>query len=426
MPVTRLSLGSRRFRWVLSATCLTSFAEFLVEAIIYAWIATSPSFDDSQRPVLIGAYIVFSTTPRILSGILLGVTVDRVGGTRALLISSLGRTGVLLASLCMMIVSGHDEHLTAILLIVATSILSALNQLFFIARAVVVREVVPPEHRPHAASLSMAVLTSASIVAAAAGPAVLIGLGLVGSLFIANCLFALGAFVSSRVGYDCSEDAVQESTAPEKGFFASLVEGWAVSWGVSELRYVLVGATIYGIPLGLNNVALILLWTAGKGFTVVEFGLASSLFGIGALIGSLVTPVFISRLGLRVVFVAVLCIMGLTYVGLGLVDAMVPSFVFMFLAGVFVSAYGVAQGPLLQNAAPPELLGRVSATVSSASAVSSLVASGLAAALFALVPVASVYGITVAAGGVLAVLGGALICAPVRASVAGGSSRAEL
>ncbi|MEZ2370935.1 MFS transporter [Arthrobacter sp. RCC_34] len=397
------------FRRLLQVMSASVFAEFLLESVVYCWIVAATAADPGVRSLLLGSYVVLSTIPRIFGTAVMGVWSDSLGAALSLKISTAARAGLAVVAVGSAYLGRAEAPVVAVVLFVLVVACSTANQLFAAARAKAVQLFVPQELRGSASSLSMTVLTALSIVSASLGPFAFSLAGLEVCLLLITGLFAVGAALAfagfPRGGRG---DGLPPSARP--GFLEALVEGWKVTWTVRRLRVVLLGSVLYGVPLGVNNVALVLLWVDTKGGTLIDYGVGSSLFGVGGFVGAVAAHRLVNRCDLHRLFAASLGALGISYALLAWTPDHGVSFGLMFASGFLFSLYAVVQSPILLEAAPPELTGRVVSTTAGVAALSSLAAAVVVSLLFALpgaggllVPWA------VCLGGGVTVLGGALL-----------------
>ncbi|WP_180967265.1 MFS transporter [Zhihengliuella halotolerans] len=416
-----LILRDRKFACLLTLTGFVSAAEFLLEAVVYAWIVVITSGDPELRSLLLGVYVLISSAPRFIFGIVGGVFSDKFGASRVLLLSNVGR--VLFVAVCLLVLgaAGARESVQVVSVFVVVCVCSSLTQFFLPARGTLIRQMVSEEQRATAASVSMALMTIVSIACAASGPWVFATTGLVAAMWIVLALFAAGTVLAlvlrsvvrrwniSRVlPGDVQADV---AAGRDSGFWRRLVDGWRACWGVPNLRLVLLGAVFYGIPLGVNNVALVRLFIDHGGLTIVDYGMISAAFGAGSFVGALLAPVASRRYSDSFLYSMSLAGLGATYAGISLYQSLIASSLLMLMAGLFFSSFVVLQSPMLLAAAPEGMTGRVISTVSSGTALVGFAASLVVSLLFAALASVGTYPfpIAVASGGVLTVLGGLFI-----------------
>ncbi|MGO4453386.1 MFS transporter [Arthrobacter sp. RAF14] len=397
------------FRRLLEVMSATIFAEFLLESVVYCWIVAATVGDPVLRSLLIGSYVVFSTLPRIFGAAVMGVLSDSLGAARSVKLSTAARAGFAAVAAVASFLGRTDVPVTAVLLLALVVACSTFNQLFTSARAKTVQQFVEPDLRGTASSLSMTVLTALSIVSASLGPFAFSFAGLELCLILIAGLFVLGT-VLSLSGFPRGHPGGPLPAVSRPGFLGALFEGWKVSWTVPRLRYVLLGSVLYGVPLGVNNVALVLLWVDTKGGTLIDYGLGSSLFGVGGFVGAVAAHRWVKRWSLRRLFSSSLTSLGVSYGLLAWIPNLQFSFALMFASGFLFSLYAVVQTPILLDVTPPELTGRVVSTTASVAALSSLAAAAAVSVLFALAGSGGgLVSWAVSVGGGLTVLGGALL-----------------
>ena len=397
------------FRRLLGVTSATVFAEFLLESVVYCWIVSATVGEPVLRSLLIGSYVVLSTLPRIFGAAVMGVLSDSLGAAGSVRLSTAARALFAVVAACASFLGRAEVPVTAVLLLALVVACSTLNQLFTAARAKTVQQFVEPELRGTASSLSMTVLTALSIVSASLGPFAFSFAGLEACLILIAGLFVLGT-VLGLSGFPRGDRGGRLPDVAGPGFFSALFEGWVVSWTVRRLRYVLLGSVLYGVPLGVNNVALVLLWVDTKGGTLIDYGLGSSLFGVGGFVGAVAAHGWVRRMSLRRLFSTSLAALGVSYGLLAWTPDLRLSFALMFVSGFLFSLYAVVQSPILLEASPPELTGRVVSTVASVAALSSLVAAAVVSLVFAVAGSGdALVPWSVSVGGGLTVLGGALL-----------------
>lgn len=403
-------LRSYDFRRLLGIIASTTLAEFLLESVVYVWIISATSEGSGTRSLFIGLYVLVSTVPRIAGGTLLGVYADAVGARRSLLIANCGRAACAVVFGVATWLSSDSNGFIAAFLLVFVSLCASLNQLFLASRAMFVQQIISSKDRPAAASLSMTILTALSIASAAFGPFMFEYAGLIPSLIVVTALFGVGTLLSFPLTSPGTSDNKTGLNTRKIGFIGALLEGWRVCWAVPSLRHILVGSVCYGIPLGVNNIALILLWVEIKQSSLSEYGVASALFGLGAMVGSALAPRIMRLLSMYRTYASSLVALGLSYCALAFISDRNMSFAMMFSAGLFFSLFSVTQSPILMDSAPPEMTGRIFSTTSSAASISALFAALITSAILSipdshttLIPAA------VCTGGVLTIVGGSLL-----------------
>lgn len=403
-------LKTKGVKRLLSLISFVSFAEFFLESLIYIWIVSSTSTNQALQVVLLGFYVACSTIPRIIGAALLGVAADRIGARRSFIVSSLSRSVICLFMVTMFGVTEKSNIILIVVMLVGVTAFSTLNQLFLSARAQAIQELVPKPLRATAASFSMVLLTGISITSSAVAPSLFEVAGIVPCLLIVLIALIFATILSYASPYKGLVHHTPQSTTQIHKFFVELKDGWDACWKVPYLRMVLIGSVCYGIPMGINNISLILLWVEQKQASFSQFGMASALFGAGGLVGSLVSSLVAKKISNNRTYILSLIALGAIYFALSYVNNLPFSFALMFIGGLFFSIFAVLQSPILLNSSPKELTGRVVSTTNAATALSSLIAAMCISGLFAILPFGSImYSHAVALGGALVMFGGLLL-----------------
>lgn len=404
------------FARVWSILTLTSVAEFLLESAAAVWAVDVFGAGSPQAALTVGLLVLVSTGPRLVFAPLAGVMTDRSSYRRVLVLANLGRTAVLAAAAVVAATAGAGAGYASVLLL-TLAVLSCLQQYLPPARAAAVQAVVPEADRPRASSLTMIALTVVAVAAGGLGPVLYIRLGLPVLLVIALVAFAAAAGLA--LGLPVTPKNPQPRRLGVRAFWSDVVDGWRTCWQHAELRTLLLGVAVYGVALGVNGTALPLFVMGTLGLEAHWFGLVTAAFAAGNLVGALVTPRAIAAWTDLTVFRSGLVLLGAGYVAFALAPNGVVAVAAMGLCGALFAAFSVAQGPIMQRAAPPGMIGRVATTTGPLMALVSLAGTGAASLAFAVVNRGAggasaaegpqVYRVAILAAAVALIIGGVLV-----------------
>lgn len=411
-------------RWYLNAPfarvwgvlTLASVAEFLLESAAAVWAVDVFGAGSPQAAIVIGLLVVVSTGPRLVFAPLAGVMTDRSSFRRVLVLANLGRAVVVAAAAIVAVTAGAGPGYAAVLLL-ALAVLSCLQQYLPPARAAAVQAVVPEADRPRASSLTMIALTVVAVAAGGLGPVLYVRLGLPVLLVVALVAFAAAAGLAR--GLPASPSHLQPARPGLRAFWSDVADGWRACWRHPELRTLLLGLAVYGVALGVNGTALPLFVLGTLGLEAHWFGLVSAAFAAGNLVGALLAPRAIAAWTDLTVFRSGLVLLGAGYVAFALAPNGVVAVVAMGLCGALFAAFSVAQGPIMQRAAPPGMIGRVATTTGPLMALVSLAGTGAASLAFAVANRGAggaaaaegpqVYRVAILVAAVALIVGGALV-----------------
>lgn len=414
-PTTRWYLTAP-FARVWSILTLTSVAEFLLESAAAVWAVDVLGADSPQAALTIGLLVVVSTGPRLLFAPLAGVMTDRSSFRRVLVVANAGRALVLGGAAVVAATAGAGPGYAGVLLL-TLAVLSCLQQYLPPARAAAVQAVVGEVDRPRASSLTMIALTVVAVAAGGLGPVLYVRLGLPVLLVIA--FVAFGAATALAPGLPATPPSANPARPGVRAFWSDVVDGWRTCWRHPELRTLLLGLAVYGVALGVNGTALPLFVLGTLGLEAHWFGLVTAAFAAGNLVGALVAPRAIAAWTDLAVFRSGLVLLGAGYVVFALAPNGVVAVVAMGVCGALFAAFSVAQGPIMQRAAPPGMIGRVATTTGPLMALVSLAGTGVASLAFAVATRGAggaaaaegpqVYRVAILMAAVVLIVGGALV-----------------
>jgi MFS family permease len=398
-------LISRDFAWLWVAQAASSFGEYLLASTVTVWLITGLAAGEPELPALVSAVVVTSTLPRLIVAPLVGVLVDRWPAGRVMVSADLIRFALLLPMLA--IAARGGDALVIVALLVTLMLIGTASQFFLPARAAALQVLLPEDRRAEAAGKMMFAAVGIAVAATSAGPALYALLGPLPALAVNALTFALSAVCVSRV--EGARSARPDADAARR-YWPEFVDGLSVAWRTPSIRLVIVGVSVYGLSLGINNSVLALFALRSLGLAPAQYVVVSGAFSLGGLAGSVLAPRLAAVVTPRTAFLAGLGSMGAIYVAYSQVRAFEAA---VALMGIAFSLYVVAQGPILQAATPPGFMGRVTAITTPAVALTSLLGTVATGWLLSVVRDArpSVYGNAILVGALLLCLGASAIAA---------------
>ncbi len=311
----------------------------------------------------LGIAFVCEMLPALLFSLLGGVLADRWPQKRTMIAADLARGASLL--LLLHVASAKHFGPSDLTLFYAVSFLVASFSCFFgPARQSLMRLVVPKEHLMQANSLIFSGMQGCYLLGPAIGGLLLAYLA-PKSVFVFDALtFAASALIVSAIRLDPAAAPVRKPPRGPKGVWEDAREGILYIAGSRVLRPALILLLCMVTSSEVTNLLEFPfvrdLWHGGSSqfATLVSLGFAASLLAGAAGMGPLgsVPP-------------ARLLLVGLTLMGLsGLVFAQTSGLVLggamLFVSGAGNSVANIGNMTLFQATAPPEMQGRVSATIS--------------------------------------------------------------
>jgi MFS family permease len=354
---------NRDFLLLWGGQAISGLGDIIFATTLALWIAGGLARGQSWAPQAVAGVLVVSALPDLLIGPLAGVFVDRwdrrrtmlrMDGLRALLIAVL----TVPTGLVPLLPPGLATRSVALASIYLIGFLAAVCGRFFSpARMAALGEVVPKHQRPRASSFGQMTTSIAVILGPPAAAALYFGAG-PGPALALNALSFLVSYLAIRT-VRVPPLARPRTVGGESTFRGELVAGLRYFRRSRVLSTVLITAALIMLAVGaLNALDLFFLrWNLHAPLRL--YGVLSAAYGGGVLLGAALAGRMAERLGLaRGFWLSTIAFGALTlaYARLGSFALAVPVFVGV---GVLNAAINVTMAPLLLNATPRELVGRV-------------------------------------------------------------------
>lgn len=347
--------GDRNFRLIWGAASVSAFGYYVTDIAIPLLAISELDVSSFE----LGLIRVVQQLPNLLFGLVLGVLVDRMRKRRLLIWSDIIRAVVLLA----IPLAAFRDMLNLPLVLVVVFFVGAFNLLFDISDGAFIPLVVPRDRLVEGNSKIEASYATAQM----GGPA--IGGALV-SLFTAPF-----AILITAVTLLSSASLIKRSTVVEptpvvnhgRSVRADIGEGLGFVWNHQILRPVLITAAGHNFFGWIFLSVYVLYMKRNLGISDFQVGLVFAAGGVGALMGTLITPALNRRFGIGPVMVTGNLLFGVT--GLLIPAAiLIPSYaleiviVCEFLQYLCELPFFLNAITLLQLQSPDAMRGRVMST----------------------------------------------------------------
>ncbi len=340
------SLGNHRNYRIFFAGQLVSLAGSWMQNVALAWLV----LELSGSPLAIGVLAFCRFVPFTVFGLAAGVVADRMD-TRKLVMWTQG--GALIVSVLLAVVT-----LTGTATLTVVYVLAALGgiTLAFDApgRQSLTYQMVGPRSLPNAVALNAGLFNGSRVI----GPAIA---GVVIAVSGTGICFVINAFSFLAVLVALSRLRGEELHHVERDPSARIIEGMRRALGFvrrdPQLRVVF-GVVAVVSTVGFNFHVLVPLLAADTLHVGPEgFGLLSAAFGLGALVGALVTATF--REASWRLFATGATGFGVLALALAPVHDAVPAGVLLFAVGISFTLFTANANALVQLGAPDHLRGRM-------------------------------------------------------------------
>lgn len=347
---------------------------------IVLWISTVIAKGQSWAPAAVGAVLITAVVPVLVIGPLAGVFTDRWDNRRTMLAMDGARV---LFTLVLLVVpaAGDGLSLAARLAVIYTVV--ALNsvaaQFFNPARFTLISVTVPTEDRAQAASLTQATTSFAAVVGPPLAAPLLFTVGVQWALIVNAASFAVSFLSVRRVRAEVGADAT--NAAPSGNFRSDFRVGFTAFLGNPVMVTICIATSVAMLGVGALNALDVFFVTDNLHADATWLGPLGSAFGLGSIAGALATGYVARRIGSRRVFWLGLAVAGVLMLGYSRATALPWAIVLLFLAGLPISALNSVIGPIVMEATPREVLGRVISVLNPIIQLSAVVAMALSSTL---------------------------------------------
>jgi MFS family permease len=346
---SRLGLLRRSpsFGYLFLASAGSSFGTYL------ALIALIVSIKDlTASGIWVAALLVADFLPIVLIGLLLGPLVDRLSRRRLMIMSDLVRCGVF-AVLPFVHEAGS--------IVVLAAIAGVATGFFMPAANASLPNLVSDEELPNANSLVQTMENLAWMVGPLLGGLMLTAWGSSVPYAVNAITFLISAALIARI----PGTRLQSADPLTRGHWRDVADGLRLVVTARPLRTVLIVWNVVLIGAGAVNVAEVFfaqdtLDAGDLGFSAI---IAAS--GVGLVLGSLLAPTALGRVGLRRHYVGSIALMGVGWGGAALSGSIWLAVPFVVGGAAGNGAAVVCNRLLVQRGAPDRYRGRALATIMS-------------------------------------------------------------
>ncbi len=358
-------LINRDFALLFSGQAVSIIGDMLFITTLTIWIATKLAAGQPWAPLAVSGVLLGAAVPTLLVGPLAGVFVDRANKRRMMLAMDGLRT-VIIAF--MLLISGaislpfiSGAHLptfwTLGVIYGVVFIVNAAEQFFSPSMTATIQTIVPEADQPKAIGLTQASRSLAMILGPAIAAPVFVAFGAEWALLFNALSFAISyltIYAMRATGGAASTGQKQRGS-----FLREFWEGVRFYFS-SRVLVTLLVAIIVGVSgASALNALDIFFTTHNLGASTVMYGFIGAVYGLGAIIGSILLAMVASRIGLARLLWVSMALMGVIVMVLSRLTSIAPALALMLAIGFLNAGLNVAAGPLMMRETPKELMGRV-------------------------------------------------------------------
>src|SRR5579859_3358628 len=391
-PRNRLLLN-RNFTFLAIGQAISNLGDFVYSTTLLVWVFALTHSAAAVSGVLIAQYV-----PLFLLGPVAGVFVDRWNRRTTMVVADLSRMAVALLPLFV------TDTLRLPIIYLGVFLISVFSRFFTPARAGITQVIVTSEQQAQAASVGQATFALAMVL----GPA------LATPLF-----FAVGPFIACSINaasFLVSALCLLALRAPRAAFHPSLLSeksGLKAVWSELSASFHLIGTSrVLRVSVGMALIAMLgagAIEALGVIFVSQRLHVSSSLYGplvatggVGILVGAVLAGLLATKMTSKTILTGIVFLLGLGLVIYGFQTWYVTAFLVYFLLSTPNGGVEVGFAPMMLNATPRAMIGRVQAVMETVMFGTSLVSIALAGAASQFIPVWLIFVIS----GVLMALAG--------------------
>lgn len=348
-----------RYLWLANLLSMTGSRISRIGLVLYIFHTTGRIAD-------IAFLIALETLPGILFVPFAGVAVDRASKKLVMMLADAGR------AICLLAIIIHPSYWMIYLMIA----LHAIGSVFYEpAKSAALPLIVKTGELPRANGIEQSSNNMVLILGPIIGAELFTRLGLKVALIIDMATFLGSMILISQLRIRKAEGQAEVSAGST---LTNIIEGWRYIARRLLVRHVIIVFFVSLLCVGL--------WLPLAPFFVTDFlhgsdrvlGLQFGMFGLGGVIGSLLVPDLVKRVGKGLILFAALLLEGLTMALYSVVPNAEISIVICLFWGVVVAAILVPYYSIMQEVVEERFLGRVFSLARHVESVAILMAIGLA------------------------------------------------
>lgn len=387
---------NQNFALLAIGQAISNMGDFVYTTTLLVWV-----FSLTHSAAAISGVLIAQYAPVFLLGPVAGVFVDRWNRRSTMIVSDLIRA---VATLVPFMV---PEALRLPTIYTSVFLLSTFSRFFMPARSGVLQVIVPEELQPQAASITQATFALSFIIGPAiasplyfaVGPLVASLINAASFLISAVCLRFILASKEALHPYSVAKPENQGGIRP---VIRELLVGFRFVGTTRVLLMVTCLALIAMLGAGALNALDIIFVTRNLHASAALYGPLTAVGGLGALIGAIGAGFVARKIAPKYILTGSVFVLGVGIIIYSFQSWIIMAMIVNFLICIPQGGIDVGFGPLLLNATPQAMMGRVQSVIETAMFGTSLISVGLAGYFGQLIPAPIIFAI----GGSLIALSG--------------------
>ncbi len=348
--------------WIGQSVSVVGDLMFATTLII--WIATGLAAHQPWAPVAVSGVLLAVSAPTLLVGLFAGVFVDRAE-KRPLMLWMDGLRALIVAALVVAsgafplpyLAGGRLPLFWTLGLIYAVVVLVNVGEQFFRPSTMaLIQDIVPPERQASAIGLSQVSMSIALIIGPSVAAPLYAAFGPTWAILIDAATFAISFLTIFALRAPRHDPARQTQRA---GFWRELWAGFRFYFSNRVLVTLLVAIVVGVSGASALNTLDVFFATQNLRATTAMYGFMGGVYGLGAVVGSLIFGMLAQRIGLARTLWLTMTAFGVLVVALSRVTSYEIALGIFLVAGALNAGLNVAAGPIMLRETPHDLMGRV-------------------------------------------------------------------
>ena len=358
-------LINRNYALLWGGQAISNVGDIVFDITLVLWIATVIAYKESWAPLASSGVLLVTLLPTFIIGPIAGVFVDRWDKRRTMMCMDAIRAILILLLLLAtglvplpFIPGGKLTNYEQIIFIyVITFLATVCAQFFNPSRFAIISDVVNPEERAHASALGQLTSNMALVIGPSIAAPLLFSVGVQWALILDALSFVVSflAIFSVRL----PQTIKLEEQVAQSNFWREMITGLRFFRQNRLLVTLLISVGIVSFGIGALNALDIYFVITDLHISGNFYGILATVFGMGSIVGALLSSTIIKRLGAIRSFWFGLLAAGILILIFARQTNFISALVFYFLLSMPVVVVNTVVGPLILGAIPRNLLGRV-------------------------------------------------------------------
>ncbi len=376
-PESARLLRNRNWRRLWFAQAVSILGDFVFNTTVVLWVGTVIAADRSWAPAAVGGVLLATAVPVLVVGPLSGVFVDRWNRLRVMLGADATRA-IVVAVLLVIPLFGASWPIAAKLSMIyaIVAFTSAVSQFFNPARFAIIGSVLDAPDRAQAFGMSTATASAAAVLGPPIAAPLLFAAGVRWALILNSASYLI-SFAATRL-VRVKTPPVARTEEQEANFWAELRDGFRYFQGSRALKAVVYSICLYTLGVGAINVLNVFFITQTLGLPGRWLGVLEAAFGVGSIAGAVASGWFARTLGDWRLYTYGILVTGFVVFGYSQSRSLGMAVLILALAGVPLACVNVTIGPLILQATPDKMLGRINAVINPLVYLSSIISAAIA------------------------------------------------